>query len=290
MSSDNQDAKKKNHSFNIRNTAGFIVGGALACGITHVGTLPFDFLKVLRQTSSSIASTKNWSLLETFHAYEMVIVGYCLQGIFKFGIYATAKFYAVERYNIRTFWSKMGVFICSAVVAEVVADYFLYPFEQAKIVAQNEYIKNDVSDLQWGAIPKTFASAFFLSNGYLNFLAKQVISTTVKFVCFELCMLFSFKYIIKKFGYYREADEPKKSLYLRVFLCGLFGGAISSVASQPFDYMVTCATTGKPYVPEELFNGLFQRTIQFAAIGAVQWFVFKVGSDSVTALLTKVTN
>jgi solute carrier family 25 (mitochondrial phosphate transporter), member 3 len=156
-----------------------MLGGILACGVTHAGITPLDVAKCNMQVCVHLLVIH--PLVSLTHAFQVnpkkygglsssirlllkeegangiwkgfgpTFVGYSLQGMFKYGLYEVFKdFYsnlageeAAEKY-------RSGIWLAGSASAEVFADIALCPLEMTKVKIQTS---------QGGSFPTAFGAA-----------------------------------------------------------------------------------------------------------------------------------
>lgn len=268
-----------------------VVGGALACGLTHAAITPLDLVKCRRQVNpklypSLVAGLKSVGAAEglpgLFTGWFPTLVGYSMQGMGKFGFYEFFKdIYArtvgpENAVKYRTIgWS------ISSACAEVIADALLCPMESVKVKMQ--------TTLPAPTFGQTFADvqsrgAFFKIITPL--WARQIPYTIVKFVFFEKAVEF----------FYRNVWTQPKSSYSKgtqlgiTFLSGYTAGVLCAIVSHPADTMVSklnghpdAATKGTGYAIKSIYNeigfaglwrGLLTRIIMIGTLTGLQWWIY----------------
>ena len=120
-----------------------MVGGALACGLTHAAIVPLDVMKCKKQIDSTfskgfldgIGKVKTNGHLTL--GWAPTLVGYSLQGMGKFGFYEIFKdvFKNVVGDENAEKYRKLGWSVASG-SAEVIADLLLCPWEAVKLKIQ----------------------------------------------------------------------------------------------------------------------------------------------------------
>jgi solute carrier family 25 phosphate transporter 3 len=126
-----------------------VIGGALACGLTHTAIVPLDVVKCRRQVDptlykslgeglSKLSQTEGFGSKGLALGWGPTLVGYSLQGMGKFGFYEYFKdIYKkvagspenAEKYRF------IGWSVASG-SAEIIADFFLCPWEATKVRMQ----------------------------------------------------------------------------------------------------------------------------------------------------------
>lgn len=139
-----------------------MLGGALACGLTHAGITPLDVAKCNMQVRGVFFSQRHRTDASqvnpakykgTFPALRLLraeegsrglwkgfgptLVGYSLQGLFKFGLYEVFKdFYSNLAGEEATTKYKPIIWLAGSASAEVFADIALCPLEMTKVRIQ----------------------------------------------------------------------------------------------------------------------------------------------------------
>jgi solute carrier family 25 phosphate transporter 3 len=120
-----------------------MVGGSLACGLTHTAIVPLDIVKCKRQVDPTFCTGLGNGLSKIKANGQMTIgwsptlIGYSLQGLGKFGFYEIFKdvYKGIVGEENADKYKKVGWSIASG-SAEVIADCFLCPWEAVKLKIQ----------------------------------------------------------------------------------------------------------------------------------------------------------
>jgi solute carrier family 25 phosphate transporter 3 len=271
-----------------------LIGGALACGLTHTFVVPLDIVKCRSQVDPKeypglVSGTKK--VLATQGRAGLTIgwlptlIGYSLQGTAKFGFYEMFKdVYASiagdNAYKYRT----IGFGLASA-SAEVIADIFLCPFEACKVRMQTSAV---------GTFPTTFGPAFEaiygkegvagLYKGLAPLWARQIPYTVMKFVAFEKTVEAFYRYVFTK-----PKESYSKSQKLSItFASGYIAGVLCAVISQPADTMVSKLNSVKGDAGAfaamsliysqvgfaGLWKGLGIRILMVGTLTGLQWWIY----------------
>jgi solute carrier family 25 phosphate transporter 3 len=137
-----------------------MLGGALACGLTHAGITPVDVTKCNMQVNPAkykgLASGLRTLVAEEgstgiWKGFGPTLVGYSLQGMFKYGLYEVFK----DQYtnlageeNAAKYRS--AIWLAGSASAEVFADIALCPLEMTKVKIQTSQV---------GTFPTGFGAA-----------------------------------------------------------------------------------------------------------------------------------
>jgi solute carrier family 25 phosphate transporter 3 len=275
-----------------------MLGGIMACGLTHAFICPLDIVKCRMQVDptqyksigdafSKIRATEGVKGLTL--GFLPTLVGYSLQGFGKFGFYEIfkdvyAKIAGSEEniYKYRT----IG-FALSSASAEVIADVLLCPWEAVKVRIQTS---------KAGTFPTSTGAAFAkikadegmngLYKGLTPLWARQIPYTVVKFVAFERTVEAFYTHVFTK-----PKSEYTKSQQLSVtFLSGYIAGVLCALVSQPADTMVSklnnVKSDGQTSNMENmkkiyaqigfsgLWRGLGARIIMVGTLTGLQWWIY----------------
>lgn len=273
-----------------------MMGGILACGLTHTAIVTLDVVKCQRQVYPGLYKSlgdgiKTISATQGARGLTLgwfpTLVGYSLQGFGKFGFYEIFKdvFAAIageNAYNYRV----LGYSIASA-SAEVIADVLLCPFEATKVRMQTSK-------------PGEFPTKFFPAwnqimqaegwNGFYKGLgplwARQIPYTIVKFVFFEKTVEMFYRYLFNKKPRYEYSKGTQLSI---TFASGYIAGILCAIVSHPADTMVsklnniktdegsTSKNIAKIYSDigfKGLWRGLGTRILMIGTLTGLQWWIY----------------
>jgi len=268
-----------------------VVGGALACGLTHAAITPLDLVKCRRQVNPKLYSSlgngfKTISAAEgvpgLFTGWFPTLIGYSLQGMGKFGFYEFFKdvYAGLVGPENAVKYRTIGWSISSA-CAEVIADTLLCPWESVKVKMQT-------------TIPSPgFGEAFADVKGknalfkiIVPLWARQIPYTIVKFVFFEKAVEFFYKYVWTQ----PKASYSKTTQLGITFLSGYTAGVLCAIVSHPADTMVSklsghpeAATKGTGYAIKNIYSeigfsglwrGLGTRIIMIGTLTGLQWWIY----------------
>ena len=120
-----------------------MIGGVLACGLTHTAIVPLDVMKCKKQIDPTFSKgmadgiakvrANGWTTL----GWSPTLLGYSLQGLGKFGFYEIFKdvYKNIVGADKADEYKKIGWSIASG-SAEVIADCLLCPWEAVKLKIQ----------------------------------------------------------------------------------------------------------------------------------------------------------
>lgn len=272
-----------------------MIGGALACGLTHAAICPLDIVKCRMQVSTGLYKSIP-DAFRTIRATEgsagltlgflPTLIGYSLQGLGKFGFYELFKdvFAGIVGPENAVNYRAVG-FALSSASAEIIADVLLCPFEAVKVRIQTS---------QPGTFPTTLGGAVAkiradegtngLYKGLSPLWARQIPYTVMKFVAFEKTVEAFYRSVFTK-----PKNEYSKGTQLSVtFMSGYIAGVLCALVSQPADTMVsklnsikTGGSTGenvKKIYSEIGFSGLWRgmgaRIIMIGTLTGLQWWIY----------------
>ena len=272
-----------------------VLGGAMACGITHTVITPLDLIKCKRQVSPELYKSlgDGFSKVRAENGlrgltlgWGPTFVGYSLQGMGKFGFYELFKNIYGKALGDDAEKYKVYGWIVSSACAEVIADVFLCPWEALKVRMQTS---------KPGAFPTTFSQGFAkmkkeeglkgFYKGLSPLWARQVPYTIVKFVYFEKCVSMFYSKVFNK----KPRHEYSQATQLSVtFMSGYLAGIICAIVSHPADTMVSklnnVAGSGSVVSSVKniyseigfmgLWRGLSTRIVMIGTLTGLQWYIY----------------
>lgn len=282
------------------------VGGILSCGLTHTAVTPLDVVKCNVQANpehfkstaqgfrtiysgAGAALGFNPGVSGLFKGWGPTLLGYSLQGLFKFGLYEVFKHYFAEAvgaenaYKYRDF-----VYMGASASAEFFADIALCPLEAIKVRIQtNPKFARGLID----GLPKFIKAEGFgnLYAGIGPLWARQIPYTIIKFVAFERIAEAIYKVLPKK-----KEDMSKTEQMGVIFTAGYIAGVLCGAVSHPADTMVSKINkiqskgslgekmrliySGTPEQPGIGFAGLWKgfgpRVVMIGTLTGLQWFIY----------------
>jgi solute carrier family 25 phosphate transporter 3 len=271
-----------------------LLGGVLACGITHAGMTPLDVIKCNMQVDPKkytglvsgfktlVAEEGSRGVLKGFGP---TFVGYSLQGMFKYGLYEIFKDYyqnlAGEELSNKY---KPAIWLAGSASAEIFADIALCPFEMAKVKIQTS---------PPGTFPTAFGAAFkemsrtkaetrFPFGSLVPLWSRQIPYTMAKFFFFEKIVQLFYTHVFTK-----PKDSYGKGTQLGVtFASGYLAGVVCAIVSHPADSLVSqlgkAANKGKSFgqIASEVgivslaTKGLGTRVIMIGTLTGFQWWIY----------------
>lgn len=275
-----------------------MIGGILACGLTHTAVTPLDVVKCRKQVNPKIYKSLGDGLKTIkaekgvaglFLGWQPTFIGYSMQGFGKFGFYEIFKDVYKKIMGKKAAQYQSFGFAISSACAEVIADCLLCPMESLKVRVQTSMPPN--------SFPSNFSEGFKLlsqegTNGFYKglypLMARQVPYTIVKFVAFENTVKFAYRNILTK-----EKSSYSKGTQLTVtFLSGYWAGIFCAVVSHPADTIVSKINNMKDVSGENnglggkvskiyseigfkgLWNGLSTRILMVGTLTGLQWWIY----------------
>lgn len=137
-----------------------MIGGILACGLTHTAIVTLDLIKCQRQVNPDLYKSlgDGFRTIKAKYGYRGLVtgwsptlIGYSLQGFGKFGFYEIFKdvFAKIAGENAHKY--RVLGYAASSACAEVIADVLLCPFEAVKVRMQTS---------EYGTFPTRLKPAF----------------------------------------------------------------------------------------------------------------------------------
>ncbi|CAF2039243.1 unnamed protein product [Rotaria magnacalcarata] len=271
-----------------------LLGGILACGLTHTAICPLDVTKCNMQVNpdkykglvkgirlivaeeGSRAIWKGW--LPTFF-------GYSAQGAFKYGLYEVFKDQYANMLGKENFEKYKGLVWCAASAsAEFFADLALCPLEMVKVKVQTApHGTFPIAFGQaWSQMSAKKAETGFPYRSLVPLWSRQVPYTVAKFFFFEKVVQLFYTYVFTK-----PKETYSKGTQLGVtFASGYTAGVICAIVSHPADSVVSLL--GKPanksktlgqIIKETGFvklatKGLGTRIIMIGTLTGLQWWIY----------------
>lgn len=224
-----------------------IIGGALACGLTHCAVTPLDLVKCRRQVNPdmypslvgglrTVGATDGWGTRGLFTGGVPTLIGYSIQGMCKFGFYEIFKDVYAKLAGENADRFKVVGWAISSASAEVIADVGLCPWEAVKVRMQTS--KAGTFPLGLGEAMNTIKAAEG-TNGFYKGLTplwmRQIPYTVVKFVFFEKVVEMFYRYVFTS-----PKESYSKATQLSItFASGYTAGVLCAIVSHPADTMVS---------------------------------------------------
>ncbi|XP_072505616.1 solute carrier family 25 member 3-like [Notamacropus eugenii] len=264
------------------------LGGVLSCGLTHMAIVPLDVVKCRMQ----VQPAKYPGLLSAFgvtlreegvaglaRGWAPTLLGYSVQGFFKFGLYELLKLRYAELLGAEAAYEwRTGLYLAASASAELVADVGLAPMEAVKVRVQTQ---PGFAGTLREAVPKMLAEegAWALYKGLGALWLRQVPYTMMKFACFERTLEALYTHVVP-----RPRSQCSQAEQLAVtFAAGSVAGVLCALVSHPADSVVSVLNQGKgssalaalrTLGPWGVWKGFLPRMLMIGALTALQWFIY----------------
>ena len=250
----------------------FALAGAIGCGSTHSSMVLIDVVKTRIQLEPTVYNKGMVGSFKQIIAGEgagalltgfgPTLLGYSIQGAFKFGGYEVFKKFFIDNLGYDTASRyKNSVYMGSAAMAEFLADIALCPLEATRIrlVSQPQFANGLVGG--FSRILKEEGIGSFYS-GFTPILFKQIPYNIAKFLVFERASEF----------YYGFAGPKEKlsstSTTLLNLLSGLTAGLAAAIVSQPADTLLSKVNKTKKAPGQSTVGLLAQLAKQLGFFGS----------------------
>jgi len=282
-----------------------MLGGALACGLTHAAVVTLDVAKCRAQAHSKagrwpkglIAGVSKIATEEGFagmtKGWVPTLFGYSAQGLFKFGFNEFFKdFYTnlIGENALDSQWKKMALWAAASGSAEIFADVALCPFEMTKVKMQVTLPGTP------GAVPANFLGAIgamsanraetkFPFGSLYPLWGRQIPYTMIKFVGFYQTAEMIYGFLDRNYGIKKSEMSASKQLTI-TFLAGYWAGIFCAIATQPMDNLVSMkgiaenknkswGDMAREMGTKDLFTkGLGTRVIMIGTLTGLQWWIY----------------
>lgn len=271
-----------------------VLGGVLACGLTHAVITPLDVTKCNMQVNP----TKFKGLLSglrtlvaeegatgIWKGFTPTLIGYSLQGAFKYGLYEVFKDQYSTMAGEENAKKYKGLIWClGSASAEFFADIALCPLEMVKVKVQTSPA---------GAWPTDFLPALqkmraesaetrFPFGSLTPLWSRQIPYTVAKFYFFEKVVQLFYTHVFTA-----PKESYSKSTQLGVtFASGYTAGVICAIVSHPADSLVSqlgkASNKGKSIgtIANEVgimnlcTKGLGTRVLMIGTLTGLQWYIY----------------
>lgn len=260
-------------SFTARDYGTFALAGAIGCGATHGAMTPIDVVKTRIQLEPAVynkgmfGSFKQVVGTEGFGALLTglgpTVLGYSLQGAFKFGGYELFKKNIIEQVGYTAAKkNKDSIYIGSSALAEFFADIALCPLEATRIrlVSQPTFASGLASGFS-RILREEGIGSFY--NGFTPILFKQIPYNIAKFLVFERAAEGVFK------SYGKPRTELNQGELTAINLSsGIIAGLAAAFVSQPADTLLSKVNKTKKAPGQSTVGLLFQLAKQLGVTGS----------------------
>jgi len=271
-----------------------MLGGAIACGFTHAGITPLDVAKCNMQVNPAkykgLVPTISTLVKEEgangiWKGFGPTLVGYSLQGMFKYGLYEVFKdsYQNLAGEELSNKY-KPAIWLAGSASAEIFADVALCPFEMAKVKIQTS---------PSGTFPTAFGAAMkqmSASKAETRFPFGSLVPLWSRQIPYTMAKFYFFEKIVQLF-YTHVFIEPKetyaKTTQLGVtFASGYLAGVVCAIVSHPADSLVSqlgkTGNKGKSLgtIANEVgyltlaTKGLGTRVIMIGTLTGFQWWIY----------------
>lgn len=231
-------------NYSVKDYSSFALAGAIGCGATHGAMTPIDVVKTRIQLEPTVYNTGMVGSFKKVVSSEgagalttglgPTVLGYSLQGAFKFGGYEVFKKQFIEYLGLDSARKyKNSIYIGSSALAEFFADIALCPLEATRIrlVSQPTFANGLVGG--FSRIMKEEGLGSFY-NGFTPILFKQIPYNIAKFLVFERAAE----------SIYEAVGTPKSELSgsskTGIDLgAGIIAGCAAAFVSQPADTLLS---------------------------------------------------
>lgn len=271
-----------------------MIGGALACGLTHFAITPLDVSKCNMQVNpkkyNGLASTMRKigaeeGMAGLWKGWLPTLIGYNMQGLFKFGLYEYFKdFYSTMAGEENAQKYKGVIFCLGSASAEFFADIALCPMEMVKVKVQTS--PAGTWPIAMGpAMAKMSANAAETRFPYGSLgplWSRQIPYTIAKFYFFEKAVAFFYSNVFTN-----PRESYSKSTQLGItFASGYSAGVICAIVSHPADSLVSQIgkaenkgksigkIAGEVGFGNLLTKGLPTRIIMIGTLTGLQWWIY----------------
>ncbi|SCU79404.1 LAMI_0A08680g1_1 [Lachancea mirantina] len=258
--------------YTMSDYAKFALAGAIGCGTTHSAMVPIDVVKTRIQLEPTVY---NRGMIASFKqiiagegpgalltGFGPTLLGYSLQGSFKFGGYEVFKKLFIDTLGYdQAVNYKNSIYIGSAAIAEFFADIALCPLEATRIrlVSQPEFANGLVGGFS-RILKEEGVGSFY--NGFTPILFKQIPYNIAKFLVYE-----------RAAEVYFGMAGPKESLSASTttglnLLSGLTAGLAAAIVSQPADTLLSKVNKTKKAPGQSTIGLLAQLAKQLGFAGS----------------------
>jgi len=271
-----------------------MVGGMLACGLTHTAIVPLDVVKCkmqvfpekyhgLRSGIRTVLAEEGARGLKL--GWFPTFVGYSAQGLFKYGLYEVFKDVYSNAAGAENATKYKGlIWLAGSASAEIFADIALCPMEMVKVKVQTS---------PKGAFPTAFRPALAqmkAQQAETRFPFGSVVPLWGRQIPYTMAKFYFFERIVELF-YTHVLTEPKKSYSKSTqlgvtFASGYMAGVICAIVSQAPDNLVSQMgkkeNIGKNFTQiinevgyYRLFTqGLGVRILMIGTLTGLQWWIY----------------
>ncbi|CUM48433.1 Mitochondrial phosphate carrier protein [Debaryomyces fabryi] len=260
-------------TYTVGDYASFALAGAIGCGVTHGAMTPIDVIKTRIQLEPTVYNNGLFGSFKKIVGTEgagalltglgPTVLGYSLQGCFKFGGYELFKKNFTELVGIDTAKHyKNSVYMGSAALAEFFADIALCPLEATRIrlVSQPNFANGLIGGFS-RILKEEGVGSFY--NGFTPILFKQIPYNIAKFLVFERAA----EAIFGAVGTPKNQLSETK-LTLINLSAGIIAGCAAAFVSQPADTLLSKVNKTKKAPGQSTIGLLGQLAKQLGVVGS----------------------
>ncbi|KAK7445432.1 Cu/Pi carrier [Stygiomarasmius scandens] len=271
-----------------------MLGGILACGITHAGITPLDVAKCNMQVNPTkyTGLGQGLKLLVAeegangiWKGFGPTLVGYSMQGMFKYGLYEVFKdlYMNMAGQEISEKY-KGAIWLAGSASAEAFADVALCPLEMTKVKIQTS---------PTGTFPTAFGAALskmselkvetrYPFGSLVPLWSRQIPYTMAKFYFFEKTVQLFYTHVLTK-----PKETYSKVTQLGVtFASGYIAGVVCAIVSHPADSLVSLLgkaenkgksvgqITSEVGIGTLATKGLGTRVLMIGTLTGFQWWIY----------------
>lgn len=259
--------------FTVGDYASFALAGAIGCGATHGAMTPIDVVKTRIQLEPTVYNKGLVGSVRQITASEgagalltglgPTVLGYSMQGAFKFGGYELFKKTFIEYLGLDTAKQyKNSIYIGSSALAEFFADIALCPLEATRIrlVSQPTFANGLIGGFS-RILKEEGVGSFY--NGFIPILFKQIPYNIAKFLVFERAAEAIYGAIPTPKNELSEAANTAVNLG-----AGVIAGCSAAFVSQPADTLLSKANKTKKLPGQSTIGLLAQLAGQLGVRGS----------------------
>uniref|UniRef100_A0A8C6QWU5 Solute carrier family 25 member 3 n=1 Tax=Nannospalax galili TaxID=1026970 RepID=A0A8C6QWU5_NANGA len=243
-------------------------GGVLSCGLPHTALVPWDLVKYRLEVdppkykgifNGFSVTLKEDGVRSLAKGWVPTFIGYCMQGLCKFGFYEVFKVLYSNKLGENTY-------VWRTSLAEFFADIILASLEAVKVRIQTQ---PGYANTLREAVPKMYKEVL---NAFCKGVApprmRQTPYTTMKFACLERTVEALYKFVSEQL--------------VVTFVAGYIAGVFCAIVSHPSDSVVAVLNKEKDSSASQVlqrlgfkgvWKGLFARIIMTGTLTAPQWFI-----------------
>jgi solute carrier family 25 phosphate transporter 3 len=283
--------------FGVSHFAKGALAGGICCAITHGALCPVDVVKTriqlepLKYNKGMLDGFRHVVKAEGVGALATglgpTVVGYFVQGFFKFGGVELFKIKTADLMSVEDAWKyRVPIYLGAAAAAEFIADVFLCPLEATRIrLVSNPSFASGL----FSAFPKIIRQDGIIKGFYSGFgpiLLKQIPYTMAKFAVQGVAA----ENILRTIG--KTSEELTEGGRMGVALSsGVIAGVAAAIISHPADTLLSLVNKegagGKGSITTRLFRlakeagfkklcltGLGPRCVMIGALTAGQFAIY----------------